>query len=310
VKASEFLDDVRNKADNLERLSGYRFDWPDLAGKRLFVVGMGSSYFLAQWVCRRLQMSGINAFALLASSRDIPALSESDVVIAISATGKSVETVSFVDRVDRPVVFLTNNPTPPLPAHHLVVGMNSLPETGGVASLSYQATIVALLDLEKRLTGQGLSETTLIKASEATRWIIDTSLEWQHEILEQVTAGDGVQFVAPLERLSSAQQSALMIRECPRLRAEASEAGDWAHIDVYLTKNHDLRLVVFAGSPWQEQVLDWTTERKRRVVLIGGHSDRVDVCLTYPHHDDDIVALLTETTFAELVAAQLWHAQG
>jgi glucosamine 6-phosphate synthetase-like amidotransferase/phosphosugar isomerase protein len=187
--------------------------------------------------------------------------------------------------------------------------MNSLQETGGVASLTYQATAVALVDLEERLTGRPLREDTLTKAAEATRSIIDSYSDWQEEIFTQVASGDGVQFVAPLERLCSAQQSALMIRECPRLRAEASEAGDWAHIDVYLTKNHDLRLVIFAGSPWQEQVLDWTTERGRRVVLIGDRSDRVDASLEFPYQADETVSLLVETTFSELVAAALWSEQ-
>ncbi|CAB4639229.1 unannotated protein [freshwater metagenome] len=309
MKASKFSDDLQKKADNLLHLSGHQFDWPDLPSRRVVIVGMGSSYFLGQWFSRRLQMVGINAFALLASSRDIPVLADSDVVVAISATGQSAETAAFVDRVERPVIFLTNNPEPPIHSQHHVVSLHSLPETGGVASLTYQATIAALLDLEQRLTGQIVPDSPFIKAAEATSWIIETQADWHKEILEQVTGGEGAQFVAPLERLSSAQQSALMMRECPRIRAEASEAGDWAHIDVYLTKNPDLRVVLFAGSPWQDQVLDWTTERKRRVVLIGGHSDRVDVSLHYPHEDDELVALLTETTFAELVAAKLWSEQ-
>lgn len=309
MKASKFSDDLKKKTDNLVRLSGYQFDWPDLHCERVVIVGMGSSYFLGQWFSRRLQMLGINAFALLASSRDLPVLADSDVVVAISATGQSLETLAFVDRVDRPVFFLTNNPAPPIHSRHHLVSMHSLPESGGVASLTYQATIAALLDLEQRLTGQIVPGSTFITAAEATSWIIETQADWYKEFREQVTGGEGTQFVAPLERLSSAQQSALMIRECPRIRAEASEAGDWAHIDLYLTKNHDLRVVLFAGSPWQEQVLDWTTERKRRVVMIGGDSGRVDFSLRYPHDDDELVALLAETTFAELVAAKLWSEQ-
>lgn len=309
MKASEFREDLLKKADNLVQLSQSKWDWPDLQGKRVFFVGMGSSYFLAQWASRRLQMAGKNAFALLASSRDVPAMSDSDVVIAMSATGGSVETVSFVERIEHPVVFLTNNPTPPIHPRHHIVSMNSLAETGGVASLTYQATIVSLLELEGRLTGRALSKDTLEKAADATKWIIDSSTDWREDIRGQVNSGDGAQFVAPLERLCSAQQSALMMRECPRLRAEASEAGDWSHIDVYLTKNHDLRLVMFGGSPWQNQALDWTTERGRRVVLIGDRSDRVDVSLEFPHQADETVSLLVETTFSELVAAELWGEQ-
>ena len=38
-----------------------------------------------------------------------------------------------------------------------------------------------------------------------------------------------------------------MIREGPRRQAVACETGDWAHVDVYLTRTLDYRAIVFAG---------------------------------------------------------------
>lgn len=309
MKAREFEADLSRKVDNLGQLQTAVFDWPDLSGKRLFLVGMGSSHFAAGAIAHRLQMAGVNAFATLASLRDLPQLTSEDVVIAISATGQSVETLHLVERLGGRALFLTNHPQASVPTGCRVVAMNSLPETGGVASLTYQATLVALLRLEEQLTGSEVVTESLSRAAEATSWILDHREDWQATVTDFVTGVDGTQFVAPLERWTSAQQSALMIRECPRRRAEASEAGDWAHIDVYLTKNHDLQVVLFAGSPWQEQVLDWTTERNRRVLMIGGQAGRAHSFLEYPHEEDNLVALLTETTFAEVVAARLWRDQ-
>ena len=309
MTAREFEADLSRKGENLAKLQTAVFDWPDLSGKRLFLTGMGSSHFAAGAVAHRLQMAGVNAFASLASLSNLPRRNSDDVVIAISATGRSVETLQLVERLGGNVLFLTNNPGTSVPNGCRIVEMSSLPETGGVASLTYQATLVALLRLEEQLTGSEGVTDALVRAEEATSWVLDHRPGWQGLVTDFVTGVDGTQFVAPLERWTSAQQSALMIRECPRLRAEASEAGDWAHIDVYLTKNHDLQVVLFAGSPWQEQVLDWTTERHRRVLMIGGQSSRAQANLEYPHQEDDIVALLTETTFAEVVAAQLWRDQ-
>ena len=309
MKAREFHQDLSLKADNLAQLLGHDFGWPNLKGKRLFFLGMGSSHFAARALCHRLQLAGVNAFPLLSSIRDLPQLGRDDRVIAISASGGSLETVEVVNRLGGEVIFLTNQPDRSVPGVSTTISMNSLPETGGVASLTYQATLVALLQLEETLTGGLFLQGALEKAVEASRALRDTAPQWRDSMKNFVSGPDGTHFIAPIERLSSAQQSALMLRECPRVRAEASEAGDWAHIDVYLTKNHDLRLVVFGGSPWQDQVWDWAVERKRSVLTVGHFDPRAVDSLEFPHQEDDLVAMLTETTFAEWAAADLWLAQ-
>jgi hypothetical protein len=55
-----------------------------------------------------------------------------------------------------------------------------------------------------------------------------------------------------------------MLREGPRLPAVGCETGDWSHVDVYLTKTTDYRLLVFAGSVWEPQLAEWTTARQHR----------------------------------------------
>ena len=61
-----------------------------------------------------------------------------------------------------------------------------------------------------------------------------------------------------------------MLREGPRLAAVGCETGDWSHVDVYLTKTTDYRLLVFAGSGWEPQLAEWTTARGSTVVGVGG----------------------------------------
>jgi hypothetical protein len=69
--------------------------------------------------------------------------------------------------------------------------------------------------------------------------------------------------------MCSAQQSALMLREGPRLRATGCETGDWSHVDVYLTKTTDYRLVLFAGSRWEPPLRKWVSGRGSTLVSIG-----------------------------------------
>ena len=97
-----------------------------------------------------------------------------------------------------------------------------------------------------------------------------------------------------------------MLREGPRRAAVGCEAGDWAHVDVYLTKNTDYRLLVFAGSAWDDGIVEWTGPRGTTVVAVGGDFPGATATVRYPYDDVDDVRLLTETLVPELVAARLW----
>jgi hypothetical protein len=99
-----------------------------------------------------------------------------------------------------------------------------------------------------------------------------------------------------------------MLREGPRLAAVPCETGDWAHVDVYLTKNTDYRLLLFGGSRWEDGLREWTDRRGTTVVTVGPASGPAAVAVRYPDDHDDDVRLLTETLVVELVAARLWQA--
>ncbi len=67
-----------------------------------------------------------------------------------------------------------------------------------------------------------------------------------------VEAAQTTYLIAPAERLSSALQSALMLREGPRLPAAATETGDWLHVDVYLSKRPGYTALLFPGSRYDD----------------------------------------------------------
>jgi glutamine---fructose-6-phosphate transaminase (isomerizing) len=299
-----FLKDVSRKPSVLEQLQGYDFGWPELKGKRIFFVGMGSSHFAAKTIAHRLQVRGINAYAMLASAEFLPVINKNDVVIAITASGNSIETNEFISRTKSPVLLLTNNENLKV-ENCSTIYMNASREEGGVSSLSYMATLIALLQLEERLAGKSVLDDSISKAITASKHILDSEELWKPLLSDFVQGPDGVQFAAPLERLASAEQSALMIRECARRKSDASEVGDWSHIDVYLTKSTDYRLIAFTGSRWTDQMLDWTTKRDSKVLLIGDKSPNAE--LDYPYSDEELVQLLVEVIFAEIIGAYFWY---
>jgi len=127
-------------------------------------------------------------------------------------------------------------------------------------------------------------------------------------VADRLAGPQGSWVVAPARRLASAQQSALMLREGPRRPSHACETGDWSHVDVYLTKTLDYRMLLLPGSAYQPELMRWVAERGSTVVAVGADVEGAAAAVRYPGDDVDDVRLLTETTVAELVAARWWAA--
>ena len=141
-----------------------------------------------------------------------------------------------------------------------------------MACRSYQHTLALLMALECHLAGADTAALVgvVAAAADASEQLIDTESDWRPEVSELLLGPSGTHLAAPAHRFCSAQQGALMLREGPRLPAVGCETGDWSHVDVYLTKTTDYRLLVFAGSEWEAQLAEWTTARGSTVVGVGG----------------------------------------
>jgi hypothetical protein len=77
-------------------------------------------------------------------------------------------------------------------------------------------------------------------------------------------------------------------------------------VDVYLTRTLDYRALLFTGSRWDEQAVDWMRRRGSTFVAVGGPIDGAAEVVRYAGDADPEVALATETLVAELVATHWW----
>jgi glucosamine--fructose-6-phosphate aminotransferase (isomerizing) len=316
VDAAAFAADIARKPETLEALAATldtgdpwaalpRHDKPYVV-----LVGMGSSYYASCVVAAQLRARGVHAVAELASSDLLPRVEEHTIVVAVSAGGGSRETLDAVDRLAGGyLVALTNRADSPLAERaDLVVPLLAGTEEGGVACLTYAHTVAQLLTLAASLTGQPADVPALIRAgASATRDLLTRRDEWLEPVTDLLAGPDGTCVVAPAHRLASALQSALMLREGPRRPAVGCETGDWAHVEVYLTKTTDYRLLLLGGSRWEDGVLEWTVPRRSTVVAVGAELESAAWTLRYAGDTCDDVRLLAETTVAELVAARLWQ---
>lgn len=295
-----------------------------LRGRSVVLTGMGSSWFAADTCARRMRRAGLCVVAELASAEaTLPAAPEV-AVVGISASGRSSETLSMLASHvgTSATVLLTNDssrhqgdpalaPAPEVLAD-LVAHLHAGTEAGGVACRSYVHTLAVLLAWEQALVGTlpRLGE-QLLEAAEAVATLLDTASTWLPEVSGVLDGPDGTWLLAPAERLSSALQGALMLREGPRRPADGCETGDWSHVDVYLTKTLDYRALVFAGSRFDTAAETWMRERASRFVAVGPSTldtllASADYTLRHPHDHDPVVRLLAETVVADLVAADWW----
>ena len=279
-------------------------------GDRYILLGMGSSKYAASVAAARLQSAGINAIAELASTDLLPAVTPGTVVLAISAGGGSRETTAAIKHYlgTCPVVLLTNKPGSDLAGTvDVVIDMNAEVEEGGVACRSFQHTLAMLLALEVHLGASTIDVPALVRTSaDACEYLLGTWRNWLPELTEHLVGPDGIHTVAPARRFSSAAQAALMLREGPRSVAVACETGDWSHVDVYLTKTTDYRMLLFAGSQWEDELMNWVNERGSTVVAVGAEVPGAAMTIRYPGDEIDDVALLTEVLLGELLASDQW----
>lgn len=280
--------------------------------RRVLILGMGSSRYAARVAALRMRVAGVDAWAEYASVAASLPPDPSTLVVAISASGGSRETVEAVSRYRgvSPIVALTNSDQPAIGVDAtLTVPMLAGPEVGGVACRSFTHTLALLLVLSSRLAGVDGTKpvaSLCLRAAEATAHLLGTRESWLPAALDLLDGPSGVYTIAPAERISSAEQSALMVREGPRRRADATETGDWAHVDVYLTKTLDYRALLFPGSRYDEQAMEWIRSRGSKVLAVGADVPGAAGVIRYPHDNDPDVRLLTETLVAELVAATWW----
>ncbi len=286
-------------------------------------LGMGSSHYANQVAAARLRARGVPAVAELAGSDLLPVVHPGSVVVAVSASGGSAETLDAVRRLREAgggarFVALTNRASAGSTGGATETGLGALcdatvdlaagEERGGVACRSFQHTLALLLALEARLVGGVDLASLLDRAAEASAQLLETRAGWLPAASASALGPHGTHVVAPARRISSALQSALMLREGPRLAAVGCETSDWSHVDVYLTKTTDYRLVLLAGSRWEPELLDWVVQRGSTLVAVGADVAGAAATVRYPHDDVDDVRLLTETLVLELVAAEAWAA--
>jgi len=280
---------------------------------RVLIIAMGSSRYAAESVAREARAGGYPVTVELASSTLLPPPSRDQLVIAISATGGSVEVLAAAQRysgIGRLAAITNTSDSPLARLADLVIPLLADVEVSGVACRTFRHTFIVLSEVLIRLGATFAEEPAQVARASAHSIdaLLTSASTWLEPISQALKGPNGSFLLAPVERFSSAQQSSLMLREVPRRPAYASETGDWSHVDVYLTKTLDYRALLFAGSAWDDQALDWLAQRGSTVVSVGRDLEQAVFSLRYPGDEDRMTAALAEPVVAELVAWDWYRA--
>lgn len=308
-----FISDTNELPNLLKELSAKRIFENFSLGKNqlLYLVGMGSSYFAAQDAARYLRSVGYLAVAEIASAETPSSFPENSVVIAISASGNSVEVLKFVEKIPSSVktIALTREQNSKLAkVVDEVVLLPIKEETGGVSIWSYRATSIALFQIIENLGLYSSVKDSVLNAAKEIKELLDSKNQWLESFMNLTSSSNGIYLMSPAERYGSSLQGALMFREGPRFPADGCETGDWSHVDVYLTKTLDYKALIFSGSLWDQQAVDWLNNRKSSFGSIGNYQQG-NIASIEIESDDILTQILTELLVPELMACKLWEAK-
>jgi glucosamine--fructose-6-phosphate aminotransferase (isomerizing) len=262
--------------------------------RRICLTGLGSSRFAADVVAGSWRAQGRTAWSELASGRERTRPAADLTLIAISASGGTPEVIEAARRhkgVSR-VIAVTERPASALAqAADEVVLLHAGPETSGIACRTFRGTLAALAMLG------GTRPDDLGWIPDALSDRLPSAHVWAAEAAGAVDGAPAIDVLADGSLLGLAEQTALMLREAPRLPAHAVETADWLHVGVYLAWPGHVVLHV-PGSAADEELA--RTLQARGVQAVTPPPLDIDASR------GSIVEAIVRSLDAEVLAATLW----
>jgi glutamine---fructose-6-phosphate transaminase (isomerizing) len=277
---------------------------------RWVLIGMGSSGFAARDAAAALRSVGHDAIAEIASASDGTPPGPDTLAIVISNSGRTTETVAAAARHHHrsAVIALTSEPASALGAEADAVLplVGERAETSGIATLSSRSTVAALRllagQLDRTLDGNGIAS-----AVPSLETLLDDRRAWLTRAADVLATARPIHVLGDGLRLGGVEQAALMLREAPRMDAFAWDTGDWLHVGLYTLLPGDA-VLLFSGSPADDEVIRTVHARGSKVVVVGDDRDESDIHVPLPVTvtEEPVIRSLVESAVPELLSAELW----
>ena len=284
-----------------------------LAGSRILLTGMGSSYnacLVGTWWLRK---GGVTAVAEYASEIQAGPAEGPWTLVAVSQSGRSPEVLRAVDRFRSScsglVVAVTNRESSPLAAACDVLLPLLAGREGDVAAKSYAASVAVLTLLAGRMLGSppGLRPPDLAGAIEASSAVLADWPSREDEFCSSILSARSVVCLGSGTGRATAAEGAVILKEASLLPVEAIVTAEFLHAALYMAGPRFTALLVPADpGGWEDaEARSWLLRAGSTVVEIGGVGAS---SLRFPMPALAAAARpLVEALPMELAAASIWR---
>ncbi|MBB6172382.1 glucosamine 6-phosphate synthetase-like amidotransferase/phosphosugar isomerase protein [Nocardiopsis mwathae] len=282
----------------------------------VLLLGTGGARYACAAAAERMRRAGLGAVAEYASTTASLPPGPDTLVVAVSLGSGLRELCTALDSyVERSaIIVLCDDPDSPVVRYaDVLVPLLAGPERSGLACRGYTNALALLLLLGHRLGAPGASADlgqALRRSANAVSDLVERAPRWVPEAAAALDSPDGVHFIAPVDRLCSAHQAALAVRQGPVVAAHAAESAEWSHTGRHLAAISDYRAVLFAGSHYDDRVAEHLLQLRGAFAAVGAEVEGAAVEVRYPGDSDPDVRLLTEPVVGELLAAHWWAERG
>jgi glucosamine--fructose-6-phosphate aminotransferase (isomerizing) len=287
-----------------------------LRGRRVRFIGMGSSYYASIYAKYLLQeFAQVDAEAWVASEfiHYPSTVSSKDVVITVSQSGQSVETVRAVRLLKKrkhPILGITNEPESPLAKLSDMLLLTHAGQEKASATKTF-VTALALLNQLAVSAGRRTGRISERRSAELSRRLLNCarSLEddlpnWEREAKSwgQILAKSPAAVI--LGRgfdIAGTMQGALLVKEVAKIPAEGMTAGEFMHGPLEIVTRKLLTVAVASG-----RTLRLMRRLQERVNEIGGRflmlsREKGDNSIVF-HEKDETLTIFPSTVLLELLA--------
>nr|WP_240942800.1 SIS domain-containing protein [Planosporangium thailandense] len=196
-------------------------------GAVIGLIGVGASEHAARSTAWQWRRQGLRAFAVTASDLTSTTRHAFDVVVAISESGRSVETLQAAELLDvTRSLALVNAADSPLAQQCDSVLMIDSGEDSPVYTTGYTATLQALGQLGDHWSGQASPWYELAEQAAA---VLDPATTAVEQVAGRFDDAKLVDVVASSAASATAGEGALILREAARLRTAGHETRNYLH---------------------------------------------------------------------------------
>lgn len=239
-------------------------------------LGIGASYCALALPVGRLRSHNIPAMRELASEiADTDLLTGNDLVLAVSQSGKSTETLDTIGRLDsRRCAALVNASGSPLETlTPLVLSLGDLVDSYA-STIAYTGTLIGLDAIADAILGVPAQET--VRKWESIGELIsqqqNTALEGLSAIAPRLASTTSVDFVGAGAQRVASEGGALLIREVARIPASHSSTRNYLHGEMESASATTLHVVL--GDSRELELAQTLSESGHLTVLVSSSEVR------------------------------------